>query len=61
MDNEYWKKVGKGLLIAIGGAVLTYVSTTVIPGLQDSGNATMLLIAAIASTLVNAAQKAILG
>lgn len=60
MDHDYWKKVGKGLLIAIGGAALTYVSTVMIPALQESPNAVLLVVLPIVSALVNAGQKLLL-
>lgn len=55
--SEYWQKVVKGLLIAAAGAGLTFVSTTVIPVLQESPNVTLLVVVPILSAAVNAAQK----
>lgn len=58
--SEYWKKVLKGLGIAVAGAILAYASSAVIPALNESGNPTLLIVAALASALVNAIQKVIL-
>jgi hypothetical protein len=54
-----WKKVGIGALIALGGALTSYVSTIVIPAMQASGNATLLMVAAFASVAINIARKAL--
>ena len=53
-----WKKVGIGALIALGGALASYVSTIVIPAMEQSGNATLLLVAVVASTAINALRQA---
>ncbi len=53
-----WKKVGIGALIALGGALVSYVSTIVIPAMEASGNATLLLVAAVASIVINALRQA---
>jgi hypothetical protein len=52
-----WKKVGIGALIALGGALFTYVSTIVIPAMEASGDATLLLVAVVASTAINAIRQ----
>ena len=52
-----WKSIGRGALIALSGAALTYASTVVIPAMQGSGNATLLTIAAFASVAVNVIRK----
>jgi len=52
-----WKKVGIGALIALGGALVSYVSTIVIPAMEASGNATLLLVAVVASTVINALRQ----
>lgn len=57
MNSEYWWKVGKGLLISVGGAALAYATATVIPALNESGDPKLLVVAVIASTVVNALQK----
>jgi len=49
-----WKKIGKGLLIALAGAFLTY-GTEVIPGI-DLGWTTPLVVAGW-SVIVNAVRK----
>ncbi len=48
------KKVGKGLLIAVGGAVLTYI-VEIIPGISF-GEWTPIVVA-IASVIVNFGRK----
>jgi uncharacterized membrane protein YeaQ/YmgE (transglycosylase-associated protein family) len=50
-------KIGKGALIAAAGAVLAYLSAQVFPQLSESGNSTMIVVAAIGAVVVNAAQK----
>ena len=54
-----WKKIGTGALIALSGAAITYATTIVIPAMEKSGDAVLLLVAAFASVAVNAARKAI--
>jgi hypothetical protein len=53
-----WTKIGKGALIAAGGAVLTYLAET-IPGV-DFGEYT-LIVAPILMILINAGIKWIQG
>lgn len=52
-----WQAILKGAGIAAAGAVLTYVSTVVIPGLENSGDGVLLTVAAVMSVLVNAGRK----
>lgn len=47
-------KIGNGALIALGGAILTYVASTV--GNIDFGASTPIVVA-VASILVNAGRK----
>ena len=54
-----WASIGRGAAIAIGGAALTYASTVLVPAMQASGNATLLMIAAFASVAINIARKAL--
>jgi hypothetical protein len=54
-----WRKIGTGALIALSGAAITYATTIVIPAMEKSGDAVLLLVAAFASVAVNAARKAI--
>ena len=54
-----WKSIGRGALIALAGAALTYASTIVIPAMEGSGNATLLALAAVASVAVNVIRKAL--
>jgi len=50
------KKIGKGLFIAVAGAALTFVSTEVLPDLQNETGIQMILFAAF-SALVNTGRK----
>ncbi len=52
-----WKKILRGLLIALAGAVLAWVSEQLIPVLQESNEAVLLLVAAVLSAIVNAVRK----
>jgi hypothetical protein len=52
-----WKSIGRGALIALAGAALTYATTIVIPAMEGSGNATLLTAAAFASVAVNVLRK----
>ena len=54
-----WASIGRGAAIAIGGAALTFAATVLIPAMQASGNATLLMIAAFASVAINIARKAL--
>ena len=54
-----WASIGRGALIALAGAGLTYATTIVIPAMQASGNATLLTVAAFASVAVNVLRKAL--
>ena len=56
LDTNDMFCVLRGAALAAGGAVVTYLSTQVIPGIDES---TMLgaAVAAIASTLLNALRK----
>lgn len=43
-----WKKIGKGMLIVVGGSALGWLATDIIPGMEDrypfvSGAAMLLL------------------
>ena len=57
MNKIDWKKILTGAAIAIGGALLSYVSSEVIPSLRESGDATLLAVAAFASVAINIARK----
>lgn len=57
MTTTEWKSIARGAAIALGGAALTYVSAVVIPAMQASGNATLLVIAAMASVGINILRK----
>lgn len=57
-----WKKAGKGLLLAIGGVVVTYL-VSLLPDLQNKlafGQWTMIVVP-LASTLLNLAAKYLAG
>jgi len=59
LNKADWKKIGKGALIAIGGAIVTYLQTA-IPSMEIGPTWTPLLMAAN-SVLVNIALKAMEG
>ncbi len=48
-----WKKVGKGALIAIGGALLSYGTNEVVPYFNEVGTPGALSLAAAFSTGIN--------
>ena len=52
-----WASIGRGAVIAIGGAALTFAATVVVPAMQASGNATLLTVAAFASVAINVLRK----
>lgn len=54
LNNEDLKKIGKGLLIAIGGAVMTYLSEVVLK--TDFGAYTPVIVATW-SVIVNIGNK----
>jgi len=57
LSKADWKKIGTGLLLAIIGAVLAWVSETLIPLLQDSPDSAKLLLAAVLAATVNVIRK----
>lgn len=57
LSAEDWLKIGRGLLIALVGALLTWVLAELIPTLEGSQDPRLLFIAAILSALVNALRK----
>lgn len=57
MTKEQWIKVAKGFGIALAGSALTYLSTTVIPALEGSESATILILVPFLSTAVNVLRK----
>jgi hypothetical protein len=57
LNSEDLLKIGKGALIAAAGAALAYLSAQVFPQLAESGNSTLVVVAAIGAVVVNAAQK----
>ena len=52
-----WKKILTGLGIGMAGAALTWISTEVIPAMEGSDDATLLLLAAVLAAGANAARK----
>ena len=54
IDSKGWKKVGKGLLIAVAGAVLTYLEGA-IPGVEFGAWTTIAY--AVNSAIVNLGRK----
>lgn len=57
ISNDEWRKIGRGLLIALAGAVLAWMIGTLIPALEESTDQRLLFLAAILSALVNALRK----
>lgn len=56
LNGDDWRRIGKGALLAAGGAVVAYLTSEVLPSLDQS---TLMgaTLAAIASTLLNLARK----
>ena len=52
MDKTKWIKFAKGAAIAAAGAVLAYVSSTVIPDLQAGGAVTLAAVLAMGVNLI---------
>ncbi len=57
MTKEQWIKILKGAGITLAGSLLTYISTIVIPELQQSGVGWLLVIASATSVAVNIGRK----
>ena len=57
LSNDDWLKIGRGLLIALVGAVLAWVLAELVPTLEASTDPRLLFIAAVLSALVNAMRK----
>lgn len=57
LSNEDWQKIGRGLLIALAGAILAWVIAELVPTLETSTDPRLLFLAAILSALVNALRK----
>lgn len=58
-DKEFWISIAKGAAVAAIGAVTTFVLTSVVPVLQDSGDPTKLLIATVLAVLANIGRKSL--
>lgn len=56
MDREKWIKIGKGALIAVGGALVSYLSAQVVPQL-NSATVPGAVLVAVAPVLINLARK----
>lgn len=56
MDRNKWTKIGKGALIAVAGALVSYVSAQVVPELNSSTTAGAVLVAVV-PVLINMARK----
>jgi hypothetical protein len=56
MDREKWIKIGKGALIAVGGALVSYVSAQVVPQL-NSATVPGAVLVAVVPVLINMARK----
>ncbi len=57
LESVDWKKIGKGAMIALGGALLTYLADT-IPTINLSPEIKPLVVA-LFSVLINAGRKLI--
>jgi len=57
LSKTDWKKIGTGLILAIIGAVLAWVSETLIPLLQEQPDSMKLLLAAVLAAAVNVVRK----
>ena len=57
MNSTDLKKAAMGLLMAVVGAALAYISTEYIPLLQESSDSEKLFLAAILSAAVNFLRK----
>jgi len=57
LSTTDWRKIGTGLILALIGALLAWVSETVIPILQDSPDSMKLLLAAVLAAAVNVIRK----
>ena len=57
LSTADWRKIGTGLILALIGALLAWVSETVIPILQDSPDTAKLLLAAVLAAAANAIRK----
>lgn len=55
LDTTDWKKIGKGALIALGGALLTYVAS--ILSLIDIGSTWTPILVGMLGVLINAGWK----
>ena len=51
------KKIGIGAVLAILGALAAYVTTTVVPALEEAGTPAALIVAAIVPIAINAIRK----
>lgn len=58
LTKEQWISIGKGLLIAVGGAVATYLTTLAGSGELDFGPMTPIVVAGF-SVLINYIRKAV--
>lgn len=57
ISNNEWKKIGRGLLIALIGAVMAWAIAELIPTMEASTDPRLLFLAAMLSALVNALRK----
>ncbi len=56
LNSDDAKKIGVGALMAVGGALATYMLNTVLPQLKEQGEINAALFV-LFSTLINAARK----
>lgn len=52
-----WKKIGTGAAISVGGALVGYVSETMVPYLNGVGTPIALTIASLSSVGINVVRK----
>ena len=52
-----WRKIGTGLGVGVAGAVLAWVTASLVPALEAGGDEGMLLLAAVLAAGANAVRK----
>jgi NAD(P)-dependent dehydrogenase (short-subunit alcohol dehydrogenase family) len=57
MTQSEWKSVARGAGIALAGALLAYGAEVVVPMLQQSGSAALLMLSASMSVGINIGRK----
>jgi len=57
MSTLDWRKVLTGLGVGIAGAVLAWLTTVLIPAMQETGDEKLLFLAVVLATIVNGLRK----